>query len=146
MENEMSQTTVAGPSLETVLYEKRGGFAYITMNRPKVLNALNRQSLVDLRAALQDAKDDPEVRGAIITGAGEKAFIAGADINEVATDTPVEAEQKTRAGQSVMDLIESWANPSSQPSTVSLSVGAARPRWRAQFASPRKMPGSVCPK
>jgi enoyl-CoA hydratase/carnithine racemase len=111
MEKEMSQAAVAGLSFETVLYEKKGGFAYITMNRPKVLNALNKQALADLRAAFQDAKDDPEVRGAIITGAGEKAFIAGADINEVATDTPVEAEQKTRNGQAVMDLIESLGKP-----------------------------------
>ena len=107
----MSQAAVAGLSLETVLYEKKGSFAYITMNRPKVLNALNSKALADLRAALQDAKDDPEVLGAIITGAGEKAFIAGADINEVATDTPVEAEQKTRRGQAVMDLIENLGKP-----------------------------------
>src|SRR3984957_15730179 len=106
----MSQTA-AGLTLETVLYEKKGGFAYVTMNRPKVLNALNKRALADLREAFQDAKDDPEVRGAIITGAGEKAFIAGADINEVATDTPVEAEQKTRNGQAVMDLIESLGKP-----------------------------------
>ena len=107
----MSQTAIAGLSFETVLYEKKNGFAYITMNRPKVLNALNKQALADLRAAFQDAKDDPEVRGAIITGVGEKAFIAGADINEVATDTPVEAEQKTRNGQAVMDLIENLGKP-----------------------------------
>src|SRR6202021_2122494 len=107
----MRSTPVAGLSLETVLYEKKGGFAYITMNRPKVLNALNKRALADLREAFQDAKDDPEVRGAIITGAGEKAFIAGADINEVATDTPVEAEQKTRNGQAVMDLIENLGKP-----------------------------------
>jgi enoyl-CoA hydratase/carnithine racemase len=111
MEKDMSQTPVAGLSFETVLYEKRGGFAYITMNRPRVLNALNRRALADLREAFQDAKDDPEIRGVIITGAGEKAFIAGADINEVATDTPVEAEQKTRDGQAVMDLIESLGKP-----------------------------------
>jgi enoyl-CoA hydratase/carnithine racemase len=111
MEKQMSQTAVAGLSFETVLYEKKGSFAYITINRPKVLNALNSRALADLRAALQDAKDDPEVLGGIITGAGEKAFIAGADINEVATDTPVEAEQKTRHGQAVMDLIENLGKP-----------------------------------
>ena len=107
----MSPTPVAGLSLETVLYEKKGGLAYITMNRPKVLNALNKRALADLREVFQDAKNDPEVRGAIITGAGEKAFIAGADINEVATDTPIQAEQKTRDGQAVMDLIESLGKP-----------------------------------
>src|SRR5580658_814793 len=107
----MSLTTAAGVSFETVLYEKQGGIAYITMNRPTVLNALNKRALAELREAFQDAKDNPEVRGAIITGTGDKAFIAGADINEVATDTPVEAEQKTRDGQAVMDLIESLGKP-----------------------------------
>jgi enoyl-CoA hydratase len=107
----MSQTATSALSLETVLYEKKGSFAYITMNRPQVLNALNSRALADLRAALEDAKDDPEVLGAIITGSGEKAFIAGADINEVAADTPVEAEQKTRRGQAVMDLIENLGKP-----------------------------------
>jgi enoyl-CoA hydratase len=106
----MSQTA-ASLSLETVLYEKKGGFAYITLNRTKVLNALNKKALADLRAAFEDARDDAEVSGVIITGAGDKAFIAGADINEVATDTPVEAEQKTRHGQAVMDLIENLGKP-----------------------------------
>jgi enoyl-CoA hydratase len=107
----MSQPAIAGLSLETVLYEKKGGFAYITLNRPKVLNALNKKSLADLRAAFEDSRDDAEVHGVIITGSGDKAFIAGADINEVATDTPVEAEQKTRRGQAVMDLIENLGKP-----------------------------------
>ena len=107
----MSPTAIAGLSLETVLYEKKGGIAYVTLNRPKVLNALNRRALADLSAAFEDARDDAEVSGAIITGSGDKAFIAGADINEVATDTPVQAEQKTRHGQAVMDLIENLGKP-----------------------------------
>jgi enoyl-CoA hydratase len=107
----MSPTAIAGLSLETVLYQKKGGIAYITLNRPKVLNALNRRALADLSAAFEDARDDAEVNGVIITGSGDKAFIAGADINEVATDTPVQAEQKTRRGQAVMDLIENLGKP-----------------------------------
>jgi enoyl-CoA hydratase len=107
----MSPTAMAGLSLETVFYEKKGGIAYITLNRPKVLNALNKRALADLTAAFEDARDDAEVKGAIITGSGDKAFIAGADINEVATDTPVQAEQKTRHGQAVMDLIENLGKP-----------------------------------
>jgi len=107
----MSQAVIAGLSLETVVYEKKDGIAYITLNRPKVLNALNKRALADLSAAFEDARDDAEVRGVIITGSGDKAFIAGADINEVATDTPVEAEQKTRRGQAVMDLIENLGKP-----------------------------------
>jgi enoyl-CoA hydratase len=106
----MSQA-VAGLSLETVIYEKNGRVAYVTMNRPKVLNALNHAALADLRAAFEDARDDESVRGVILTGAGDKSFIAGADINEVATDTPVEAEAKTRRGHDLMDLIENLDKP-----------------------------------
>jgi enoyl-CoA hydratase len=81
------------------------------MNRPKVLNALNHAALSDLRAAFEDARDDDSVRGVILTGAGDKSFIAGADINEVATDTPVQAEAKTRRGHDLMDLIENLGKP-----------------------------------
>ena len=142
----MSPTAVAGLSFETVLYEKKGGIAYITMNRPKVLNALNKRALADLRAAFQDAKDDPEVRGAIITGAGEKAFIAGADINEVATDTPVEAEQKTRAGQAVMDLIESLGKPVIAAVNGFALGGGCETALACTVRIASETPGSACPK
>src|ERR1700676_3672479 len=102
----MSSSVITGLSFETVLYEKKGGIAYVTLNRPKVLNALNKRAIADLKAAFEDARDDTEVHGVIFTGAGDKSFIAGADINEVASDTPVQAEEKTRFGQGVMDLIE----------------------------------------
>jgi enoyl-CoA hydratase/carnithine racemase len=107
----MSPSVIAGLSLETVLYEKKTGIAYITLNRPKVLNALNKRAIADLKAAFEDARDDSEVHGVIFTGAGEKAFIAGADINEVATDTPVQTEEKTRRGQALMSLIENLGKP-----------------------------------
>jgi enoyl-CoA hydratase len=107
----MSQAAVAGLSLETVTYEKKGTIAYVTMNRPKVLNALNKTALSDLKAAFEDARDDSSVHGVIITGAGDKSFIAGADINEVATDTPVQAEEKTQRGHALMDLIENLGKP-----------------------------------
>ena len=102
---------VAGLALETVTYEKKGAIAYVTLNRPKVLNALNKTALADLRAAFEDARDDSSLHGVILTGAGDKSFIAGADINEVATDTPVQAEEKTRRGQHLMDLIENLGKP-----------------------------------
>jgi enoyl-CoA hydratase len=107
----MSETTLAALSFETVLYEKKGSIAYVTLNRPKVLNALNRQAVADLKSAFEDAPDDASVRGVIFTGAGDKSFIAGADINDVANDTPVQAEEKTRFGQGVMDLIENLGKP-----------------------------------
>ena len=91
--------------------KRRDGIAYITMNRPKVMNALNKTAVADLRVTFEAVRDDAEVRGAIITGAGDKAFIAGADINEVATSTPIEAEQNSRNGQALMDLIENLGKP-----------------------------------
>lgn len=103
--------TMAAPTLETVLYEKKGATAYVTLNRPKVLNALNARTVADLRAAFEAARDDPEVKGVILTGAGDRAFIAGADISEMGGDSPVITEQKTRAGQAVMDLIENLGKP-----------------------------------
>jgi enoyl-CoA hydratase len=106
----MSQA-VAGLSLETVTYEKKGRIAYVTMNRPRVLNALNHAALADLRTAFEDARDDESIHGVILTGTGEKSFIAGADINEVATDTPVQAEAKTRRGHGLMNLIENLGKP-----------------------------------
>src|SRR5260370_16730559 len=86
----------ASLTLENVLYEKKGETAYVTVNRPKVLNALNHGTWADLRTAFEDARDDPTVRGVIVTGAGDKAFIAGADISELASLTPLSAESSTR--------------------------------------------------
>jgi enoyl-CoA hydratase/carnithine racemase len=101
----------AGLTLENVLYEKKGATAYVTVNRPKVLNALNQRTWADLRTAFEDARDDAAVRGVIVTGAGDKAFIAGADISELASLTAVGAEDSTRDGQAVLDLIENLGKP-----------------------------------
>ena len=80
-------TTTTELNLETVSYAKKGAIAYVTLNRPKVLNALNKRTWEDLKAAFEDAQDDAAVRGVILTGAGDKAFIAGADISELAQIT-----------------------------------------------------------
>src|ERR1700752_761610 len=96
----------AALTLANVLYEKKDAIAYVTVNRPKVLNALNTPTWNDLRTAFEDARDDAAVRGVILTGAGDKAFIAGADISELARTTAFEAEQSSRFGQGVLDLIE----------------------------------------
>jgi enoyl-CoA hydratase/carnithine racemase len=98
-------------SLANVLYEKKGAIAYVTVNRPKVLNALNTPTWKDLRTAFEDARDDATVRGVILTGAGNKAFIAGADISELAHATAVGAEHSSRFGQGVLDLIENLGKP-----------------------------------
>jgi enoyl-CoA hydratase/carnithine racemase len=97
--------------LDNVLYEKKGAIAYVTLNRPKVLNALNARTWEDLRTAFEAAQDDDEVRGVILTGAGDKAFIAGADINELAHLTAVEGEESSSLGQAVLNLVENLGKP-----------------------------------
>jgi enoyl-CoA hydratase/carnithine racemase len=97
--------------LDNVLYEKKDGIAYVTVNRPKVLNALNTPTWADIRTAFEDARDDAAVHGVILTGAGNKAFIAGADISELSKATAVDAERSSRFGQEVLDLIENLGKP-----------------------------------
>ena len=101
----------AALTLANVLYEKKNAIAYVTVNRPKLLNALNTPTWEDLRIAFEDARNDPTVRGVVLTGAGDKAFIAGADIGELARATAIEAEQSSRFGQAVLDLIENLGKP-----------------------------------
>ena len=97
--------------LTHVLYEVKGSIAYVTLNRPKVLNALSQGAWQDLRTAFERARADAAVRGAILTGAGDKAFIAGEDIGELAHATSVDAERSSRGGQAVLDLIENLGKP-----------------------------------
>ena len=97
---------------ENLLYEKKDGVAFITFNRPKVLNALNRKTIEELHQVLLDARDDAAVRVLILTGSGEKAFVAGADINELAQQTPVNGKEFSLYGQSVFHLLETIGKPS----------------------------------
>ncbi|HLZ49391.1 MAG TPA: enoyl-CoA hydratase-related protein [Candidatus Acidoferrum sp.] len=97
---------------ENLLYEKKDGIAFITFNRPKVLNALNRKTIEELRDALLDARDDSAVRVLILTGAGEKSFVAGADIGELSVQTPVKGKEFSLFGQSVIHLLETMGKPS----------------------------------
>jgi enoyl-CoA hydratase/carnithine racemase len=97
---------------ENILYEVRDAVAYITFNRPKVLNALNRQTMQELLIALGAAKLDDAVRVVILTGSGEKAFIAGADINELAQQTPVDGKEMSIFGQGVLRILETMGKPS----------------------------------
>src|SRR4029078_470133 len=98
-------------SFDNLLIERDGGVATVTVNRPKVLNALNTQTLDELRRAILELKHDEAVRVVILNGAGEKSFIAGADINELATQTPVTGREHAVRGQHVLDLIEHMGKP-----------------------------------
>ena len=98
-------------NFENIVFEKRNAIAYVTVSRPKVLNALNMATMEELRRAFHAIKQDAELRVVILTGAGEKAFIAGADIGELARNNPVEAKAYTHQGQSVLNLIENCGKP-----------------------------------
>ncbi len=97
---------------ENLLYEKRDRIGFITFNRPKVLNALNRKTMEELRDILTAAREDDEVRVLILTGAGEKSFVAGADIGELAVQTPVGGKETAAFGQGVLHLLETLGKPS----------------------------------
>src|ERR1700693_5169367 len=97
---------------ENLLYEKRDRIGFITFNRPKVLNALNRKTMEELKEILTAAREDDEVRVLILTGAGEKSFVAGADIAELAVQTPVSGKETAAFGQSVLHLLETIGKPS----------------------------------
>jgi len=98
-------------NFENILVEKKNSIAYLTINRPKVLNALNMATMEELRTAFHDVKNDAGTRVVIMTGAGEKAFIAGADIGELSKHDPVSAKAYTHRGQSVLNLIENLGKP-----------------------------------
>lgn len=96
---------------ETVLYEKRNGVGYVTMNRPDKLNALNNRIMEELDGCFQEIQKDDEVRVVILTGAGEKAFVAGADIKELAEQAPLQGKERSQRGQRVLDSIENLGKP-----------------------------------
>ena len=98
-------------TLENLLIERDAAVLVVTINRPKVMNALNAPLLAELSAVIDEAGADADVRALVITGAGEKAFVAGADINELAQQTPVAGRDRGRFGQGVFDRIERLGKP-----------------------------------
>ncbi len=98
-------------NFENLLFEKKNSIAYVTINRPKVLNALSSATIEELRAAFHDIKRDDNVRVVILTGTGEKSFVAGADIGELAKQDAVDGKEYTHRGQSVLNLIENLGKP-----------------------------------
>ena len=99
-------------TFENILLVSADGVATITVNRPKVLNALNHQTRMELAAAFDVVRDDASVRALVITGSGEKAFVAGADINELARMQAMEAKAKAFFGQQVFGRLERLGKPS----------------------------------
>jgi enoyl-CoA hydratase/carnithine racemase len=97
---------------DNLLYEVKDSIARITFNRPTVLNALNRKTIEELGECLKAARHDDAVRVLILTGAGEKAFVAGADINELAKQTPVNGKEFALFGQEVIHRLETSGKPS----------------------------------
>jgi enoyl-CoA hydratase/carnithine racemase len=96
---------------DNLLLERDGAVAIVTVNRPKVLNALNFATIDDLRRAALALKHDAGVRAIVITGAGDKAFVAGADINELTVQSPPQGREHALQGQHVFDLIENLGKP-----------------------------------
>jgi len=96
---------------ENIKTETRDGILLVTIDRPKVLNALNAKTVEEIGRAFSEARDDDSIRCVIVTGAGEKAFVAGADINELATLTPLSGKQVSEKGQNVFLEIERFPKP-----------------------------------
>jgi len=96
---------------QNIKLETKNHIAYVTIDRPKVLNALNMATMQELKQAFASIKDDADVRVAILTGAGEKSFVAGADIGELSEHTPVSAKEYTHQGQAIIDAIENLGKP-----------------------------------
>jgi enoyl-CoA hydratase len=97
--------------LENLRYELRPPIAVVTLDRPKVLNALNLQSMAELERVFVDIQQNPDIRAVLITGAGEKSFVAGADIRELASLSAQEGERIATRGQRIFSLIENCGKP-----------------------------------
>jgi enoyl-CoA hydratase len=100
-----------GPSLQNLLLERDSAIAVVTVNRPKVLNALNLATLEELRRTMTALRDEAAIRCIILTGSGEKSFVAGADINELGGQSAAGGREHARLGQSVFDTIETLGKP-----------------------------------
>src|SRR5437660_10635914 len=92
--------------MKNVRTENKDGVLIVTIDRPKVLNALNAQTMEEIDSVFRAARTDAAVRAVIVTGSGEKAFVAGADINELATKTPITGKDTSERGQFILSFIE----------------------------------------
>src|ERR1700720_1948154 len=99
-------------NLENLLFSVSNRIARITFNRPAVLNALNSKTLSELDTCLNEVRRDESIRALILTGSGEKAFVAGADINELAQRTAVDGKDFALCGQDILHRLETLGKPS----------------------------------
>src|SRR5439155_19090652 len=105
------RTQAMAAPYRNLLLETRDGVAFVTVNRPDKLNALNDETMAELESAFEALAGDAQARGVIVTGAGEKAFVAGADIAELAAETPIQGRERSLRGQRVLDRIENLGKP-----------------------------------
>lgn len=99
-------------NFENILFEESNGIGYITINRPTKLNALNKATIAELHEAFVSAEEDEDIKVVILTGSGEKAFVAGADISEFSDFSPEEGQQLAAEGQEkLFDLVENLSKP-----------------------------------
>jgi enoyl-CoA hydratase len=98
-------------TFQNILIDRDGGVATVTINRPKVLNALDMRTLDELRRAMLALRRDDGVRAVIVTGSGDKSFVAGADVNELSVQTPTGGRDLAMRGQHVLDLVENLGKP-----------------------------------
>jgi enoyl-CoA hydratase len=104
-------TTAAAMTYENLILDVKDRIARVTVNRPKVLNALNERTVREIHAVFASLRDNPDVGVVILTGSGEKAFVAGADINELAVMTPLQGEASSKLGQAALREIELLGKP-----------------------------------
>ena len=109
-----------------ILLEKKDHVAIATVNRPKALNALNSEVLNDLNTLLDEIAADPEIRVLVLTGSGEKAFVAGADIGEMSTLTKAEGEAFGKKGNDVFRKLETLPIPSIAARSTLMSLTSGR--------------------
>src|SRR5205809_2263760 len=96
---------------QPLLFEIRDGVAFVTVNRPDKLNALNDQVMLDLGAAAERIATESEIKGAILTGAGPKSFVAGADIGDLSRQGPFDGKARAQRGQAVLRRLETCGKP-----------------------------------
>src|SRR6266705_76251 len=106
-----SPCSILSMSYQTLLFDIRDGIAFVTINRPDKLNALNDQVMLELGDAAARIATEPEIRGAILTGAGPKAFVAGADIGDLARQGPFDGKARAQRGQGVLRRLETCGKP-----------------------------------